>query len=202
MTATQIYLASASPRRRELLDQIGIRHELVKVVIDEAWDGHEQPCVYAMRLALEKAQAGWQRVCADKPLPVLGADTVVVLDGQVLGKPKDRAHGLTMLGQLSGRDHQVFTAVAVIGGSHQATRLSVSQVRFSTLTPAQCEVYWETGEPCDKAGAYAIQGRAAVFIAHLEGSYSGVMGLPLFETAELFGEFGIDTFSQQGCVTL
>jgi septum formation protein len=195
VTATQIYLASTSPRRRELLEQIGIRYAVVKVDVDEAWDGCEEPGIYAMRLALEKAQAG-VRTTIKKPLPVMGADTVVVLDNQVLGKPANREHGIAMLAQLSGRSHQVVTAVAVINAEHQATRLSISQVRFSSLTPEICAAYWETGEACDKAGGYAIQGRAAALIAHLEGSYSGVMGLPLFETAELLAEFGINTFSQ------
>lgn len=195
MTRAQIYLASSSPRRHELLRQIGVHYEVVKVAMDETWDGHEPPRVYVLRLALEKAQAGL-RATATNFLPVLGADTVVVCDSQVLGKPVDREHGISMLAQLSGRSHQVFTAVAVVDNTRQATRLSISQVCFATLTPAQCAAYWETGEADGKAGAYAIQGRAAAFITHLEGSYSGVMGLPLFETTQLLGEFGIDVFSQ------
>lgn len=193
--AAQIYLASASPRRRELLEQIGVRHELVRVEIDEAWDGREEPHAHVLRLALEKAQAGWQQITG-KSLPVLGADTIVVLDGRVLGKPADREQGMAMLMRLAGRSHQVATAVALVEGTRQTTRLSVSRVRFAALTPAQCAAYWDSGEPQDKAGAYAIQGRAAAFIAHLDGSYSGVMGLPLCETVELLAAFGIDIFSQ------
>lgn len=196
MPSSPIYLASASPRRRELLDQIGVRYNVLKVAIDEIWDGSEEPRVYALRLALEKARAGWRQVSAENSLPVLGADTIVVVDDRVLGKPVDREHGLAMLAQLSGRSHRVFTAVALVDSTRQATRLSISQVHFANLTLAQCAAYWETGEACGKAGSYAIQGRAAAFISHLEGSYSGVMGLPLFETAALLGEFGIDTFSQ------
>lgn len=193
--AAQIYLASASPRRRELLEQIGVRHELVRVEIDEAWDGREEPHAHVLRLALEKAQAGWQQITG-KPLPVLGADTIVVLDGRVLGKPVDREQGMAMLMRLAGRSHQVATAVALVEGTRQTTRLSVSRVCFAALTPAQCAAYWDSGEPQDKAGAYAIQGRAAAFIAHLDGSYSGVMGLPLCETVDLLAAFGIDIFSQ------
>ena len=196
MSSPHIYLASASPRRRELLHQIGVCYKVLKVAINETWNGREEPRDYALRLALEKTQAGWKQVNVDNSLPVLGADTIVVFDGQVLGKPTDREHGLAMLAQLSGRSHSVFTAVALVDNRRQATRVSISQVRFTDITPAQRAAYWETGEACGKAGGYAIQGRAAAFISHLEGSYSGVMGLPLFETAELLGEFGIDTFSQ------
>ena len=191
----QIYLASASPRRRELLDQIGVRYELVKVDIDEAWDGREDPYDHALRLALEKAQAGRQAVTGN-PLPVLGADTIVVLDGEVLGKPAGREQGMAMLLRLAGRSHQVATAVALIDDARQMTRLSISRVSLAVLTPTQCAAYWDSGEPQDKAVGYAIQDRAAGFISHLEGSYSGVMGLPLFETVGLLAAFGIDIFSQ------
>ncbi len=119
-----------------------------------------------------------------------------MLDGRVLGKPVDREQGMAMLMRLAGRSHQVATAVALVEGTRQTTRLSVSRVCFAALTPAQCAAYWDSGEPQDKAGAYAIQGRAAAFIAHLDGSYSGVMGLPLCETVELLAAFGIDIFSQ------
>ncbi len=182
-----LYLASMSPRRRELLAQIGVSYRTVAVSVDEAWRGGETPELYVLRLALDKARAGRVQTAATGPWPVLGADTAVVVDGQVLGKPGDREEGIAMLRRLSGATHHVYTGVALVGEG-EATRLSVSAVTFRTLTLEECEGYWHTGEPADKAGAYAIQGRGAVFITRLEGSYSGVMGLPLFETAELLKE--------------
>lgn len=187
-----IYLASASPRRRELLEQIGIPHRLLRVHVDERQHAGEAPERYVLRVALEKARAGWRMLEPQARRPVLGADTAVVIDGEVLGKPRDRAHGLAMLARLSGRSHQVLTGVAVVGeGGRELSRLNVSTVTFRELSAAEREAYWATGEPADKAGAYAVQGRAAVFISRLEGSYSGVMGLPLYETAELLRDFGI-----------
>lgn len=192
MHAPQIYLASTSPRRRDLLDQLGIRYHTLQVEVDEMLCADEPPDVYVMRLARTKAWAGWHHV-RDSQLtcPALGADTSVVLEGEVLGKPRDRVHGLEMLERLSGRSHQVLTAVALVDGVREAVRLSVSAVTFRATTAAERDAYWKTGEPLDKAGGYAIQGRAAVFIAHLEGSFSGVMGLPLYETAQVLNEFGI-----------
>ena len=193
-----IYLASGSPRRRELLEQIGVTYRTVAVEVDETPLLDEEPATYVGRLALAKARAGWEllttRQSGLKSIPVLGADTAVVLDGVILGKPRDRNEGLTMLAALSGREHQVMSAVALVAGDREVVRVQESRVRFRALTQAECEAYWDTGEPADKAGAYGIQGRAAVFIARLEGSYSGVMGLPLFETAELLREFGISLF--------
>ena len=186
-----IYLASASPRRRELLEQIGVSYRVVRVEVDEDRQPGEQPELYVLRLALHKAKAGHVRLRADDVGPVLGADTSVVIDGEVLGKPADQAQGVAMLRRLSGATHHVYTGVALVDHDHQATRLSVSTVSFRPLSLAECERYWRSGEPADKAGGYAIQGRGAVFISRLEGSYSGVMGLPLFETAELLREFGI-----------
>ena len=181
----QIVLASTSPRRRELLDQIGVRYSCVAVAVDETGHAGEAPETLVLRLALAKARAG-QHMLGERELncPVLGADTVVVADGAILGKPRDRDDALAMLERLSGRTHTVLTAVA-LAGETVASRLSVSHVAFRVLTRAQCVAYWNSGEPCDKAGAYAIQGRAGMFVRHLEGSYSGVMGLPLYETAEL-----------------
>ena len=127
---------------------------------------------------------------AGRRLPVLGADTCVVADGRIMGKPRDRTHALEMLRLLSGSTHEVLTAVA-LAGDHEALRLNASRVTFRSLSRAECAAYWNTGEPADKAGAYAIQGLAALFVSHLDGSYSGVMGLPLYETAELLREFGI-----------
>lgn len=187
-----IYLASASPRRRELLEQIGIRFEALAVTVEECRAPDETPVAYVQRVALAKAQAGWAVLGARVPRPVLGADTEVVIDGEVLGKPQDRAHGLAMLARLSGRTHEVLSAIAVVVGARVLTRLSRSAVSFRTMTAEQCAAYWATGEPLGKAGGYAIQGRGALFITALHGSYSGVMGLPLCETGELLRESGID----------
>ena len=148
--------------------------------------------MYVLRVALAKARAGRALLAAGERLPVLGADTAVVIDGEVLGKPRDRSDALAMMARLSGQWHQVISAVAVVGPEgEEHSRLSVSAVQFRPVTREEAEAYWQSGEPVDKAGGYAIQGRAAVFIERLEGSYSGVMGLPLFETAELLERFGI-----------
>lgn len=203
MTPQRIYLASRSPRRRELLHQIGVRFEVLllrehparPVDVDETPFLHEDPGVYVERICRAKAMVGRQRLVERNlpSAPVLAADTAVVLDGQILGKPRDPAHAAAMLGALSGRQHQVLTGVAVAWEARLELRLSVSQVRFRHLGEEEIRRYVLTGEPLDKAGAYAIQGRAAVFVEHLEGSYSGVMGLPLCETAELLAECGLAT---------
>lgn len=185
-----IYLASASPRRRQLLEQIGVRYELVGTDVVERIGADETPEMFALRMALEKARAGASGAPAARP--VLGADTVVAVDGAALGKPADRDHALQMLEQLSGQTHHVYTGVAVVDGEQEATRLSVSAVTFRELDRGELEAYWHSGEPVGKAGAYAIQGLGAVFVERLDGSYSGVMGLPLFETAELLRGVGID----------
>ena len=184
----QIALASRSPRRRELLAQIGVRHRVVDVDIDESPRPAEVPAEYVLRLALAKAREGHG---LEPGLPVLGADTAVVVDDAILGKPADRAEAMAMLARLSAREHRVLTAVALVGDS-EATRLSVSHVRFRAVGADEAAAYWATGEPADKAGAYAIQGLGALFVETLAGSYSGVMGLPLFETAELLRHAGID----------
>lgn len=185
-----LQLASASPRRRALLEQIGVAHEAVPASVDERARPGESPRDYVERLALAKARAVPQEP-GRAALPVLAADTTVVLEGDLLGKPLDRAEALAMLTRLSGRPHQVLTAVALIAQGLEWVRTSVSSVRFREIAAAEREAYWATGEPRDKAGAYAIQGLGAVFVASLEGSYSGVMGLPLYETAELLREAGI-----------
>ena len=185
-----IYLASQSPRRRELLRQIGVKFELLPVEIDESQRAGESPESCVQRLALEKARAGRAILPAGQSQPVMGADTLVVCGDAVLGKPVDRDAALGMLQSLSGSTHRVITAVA-LAGDREAVCVSTSLVTFRTLTVAECEAYWETGEPRDKAGSYAVQGLAAMFITRLEGSYSGVMGLPVFETAELLKDFGI-----------
>ncbi len=158
--------------------------------MDETWDGLESPQEYVQRLALQKARAA-RRSVADQAWPVLAADTAVVLDGQILGKPKDRRDALSMLERLSGRGHQVLTAVAVVC-EHEVVCISLSNVTFAAITAAQRAAYAASDEADDKAGAYAIQGRAAAFIERMEGSYSGVVGLPLFETAELLRGCGIE----------
>jgi len=175
--------------------QIGVPHAVIGAHIDESALPGEPARAYVQRLARSKALAVWQQ---DQSLPVLAADTTVVLDGIIFGKPVDRGDALDMLGTLSGRTHEVLTAVALVTTAGITLSLSESQVRFRPLTPPECAAYWATGEPKDKAGAYAIQGAAAVFIESLTGSYSGVMGLPLFETAELLRAAGVPTWCKMG----
>jgi septum formation protein len=188
--AFDLYLASGSPRRRELLTQMGIQYQVVQAPIDETPLPKELPREYVQRLALAKALAG--RAVATTAHPVLGADTTVVLDDTLLGKPHDIHAGLAMLRQLSGRAHTVLTAVALAAADQAHMRLNVSRVIFRPLSEAEIVAYWHSGEPQDKAGGYAVQGRAAAFIERIEGSYSGIMGLPLFETCELLQTVGID----------
>ena len=180
-----IYLASASPRRSELLRQIDVTHAVLPVDIDETPQPGEKPAHYALRLAEEKARALWEQLPVAQRRPVLAADTTVALGDEILGKPVDRDDAVRMLGRLSGREHEVHTAVAVLHEGGADARVSTSTVAFRPLTGAEIDWYWRTGEPADKAGAYAVQGHAAVFIRRLAGSYSGVMGLPLYETWEL-----------------
>jgi septum formation protein len=173
------------------LVQVGVGFAVIRVDVPEDVLPGEAPEVYANRVALAKARAGLAAL-GERPLrPVLGADTCVVLGEQILGKPRDREHALDMLAKLSGREHRVLSAVALVDGKEEKTRLSVSHVYFRDITPAEAEAYWASGEPADKAGGYAIQGRGAVFVRDLQGSFSGVMGLPLYETAELLTDFGI-----------
>jgi septum formation protein len=186
-----IFLASGSPRRRDLLQQIGVSFQVIGIELDETAHADEAPVAYVSRLAEAKAAAGWQRSRALGNAPVLAADTAVVLDGRILGKPGDMKDAISMLLELSGRTHEVLTAVAVQSTAGTQLKVSRSKVTFRAIDPCEARDYWASGEPCDKAGAYAIQGYAAVFIANLEGSYSGVMGLPLFETAELLQKAGI-----------
>lgn len=187
--AAQIILASASPRRMKLLAQFGIEALVSPVKINENPRVNEAPDVYVQRLAAEKS-----RICnitVNPVLPVLAADTTVVVDGQILGKPKNKADGLAMLTLLSGRTHQVYSAISLRGKRHWQA-LNRTEVTFKNLTDQEMLLYWNTGEPVDKAGAYAIQGYAAGFIESITGSYSGVMGLPLYETAQLLAKEGID----------
>jgi len=182
-----LFLASASPRRRELLTQIGVPFELLSITLDETPLPAERPEAYVQRLAREKALAGWAAV-NDDSAAVLGADTTVVIDERILGKPADRAEGLLMLESLSDREHHVLTAVALATRDACEVRLVTSRVRFRRIERAETEAYWASGEPCDKAGGYAIQGWGAVFVAELRGSYSAVVGLPLCETAQLLDQ--------------
>lgn len=206
-----IHLASKSPRRRLLLDQIGVDYTIVDAPIDEVQQPGEPPHRFVERMAREKALAGLAAIGDARVAPVLAADTAVVLDEQVLGKPRDTEHAMAMLEALSGRMHRVISAVAVAGicardaGSGRTdddgrgpvaadvprVMTSVSRVWFRKITHDERRSYCASGEPMDKAGAYAIQGHAAVFVTRLDGSFSGVMGLPLFETASLLREAGI-----------
>ena len=197
MSRPHLYLASTSPRRRELLAQLGIEVEVVSQGVTENRLAGESPELYVKRLALEKARSGLNGLAGKTLYPVLGADTAVVVEGEVLGKPVDKSDALVMLQRLSGRSHRVLSAVAVVGRDNlgqdrEAMRISESLVKFRAIIEKECEAYCNTNEPMDKAGAYAIQGKAALFIERIEGSYSGVMGLPLFETGELLQIFGIE----------
>ena len=187
-----IYLASRSPRRQELLAQIGVKFEVMEADVDESVADGESPRAYVERLARAKAEAGWRRVeRANLPrAPVLGADTTVAVDGRILGKPADGKEAAEMLAALSGRLHEVLTAVAVKHDSRLESAVSVSEVRFKTLSKEEIARYVATGECEDKAGAYGIQGHAARFVAELRGSFSGVVGLPLYETAQLLELIG------------
>ena len=191
---TPLFLASGSPRRRELLTQIGVPFQVVSASIDETPLSDECPAAYVERLARAKARAGREHLLGasvSAPFCVLGADTAVVLDDQILGKPVDEADALSMLMALSGREHDVLTAIAILAAERCETRVVRSRVSFRTISQQEAGQYWASGEPQDKAGGYAIQGLAAVFVAGLNGSYSGVVGLPVCETAELLGQFGI-----------
>jgi len=186
-----IWLASASPRRSALLTQIDIAHEIQPVDLDETAQPGELPSDYVVRLARAKAEALWTRLTPDQRRPVLGSDTTVAMGDDVLGKPRDREDAFRMLRRLSGRTHQVYTAVAVRHDGGCESRLNVSDVTMKRLADDEISIYWSTGEPADKAGAYGIQGQAALFIERIAGSYSGIVGLPLYETGELLRMIGI-----------
>jgi septum formation protein len=188
-----LVLASASPRRSELLSQIGVQFEIIVHDIDETHLPAETAYDYVCRLARAKAAAvdAVEQTAAGRP--VLGADTIVVIDSHVLGKPQDAADAERMLKLLSGCEHQVMSAVCVMQGARSGLRVSTTKVRFRALSQRDIAAYWQSGEPAGKAGAYAVQGLGALFIEYLEGSYSGVVGLPLFETAELLREFSVPT---------
>lgn len=178
----KINLASTSPRRKQILEQIGIDFDLINIEIDETWDGQEPAKVHVKRMALEKAHAAKSKI--QNNLPILAADTCIVLDNVILGKAETKREAINMLEQLSGRIHHVYTAVALIAETEQVC-LNINHVSFRPLSESDILQYCETEEPLGKAGAYAIQGKAAIFIERLEGSYSGVMGLPIYEVAEM-----------------
>lgn len=184
----QLHLASTSPRRRAILDGLGLEFTLVAVNVDESPREGEVPLETVLRLAIAKAEAA---VVGASDL-VLGADTEVVIDGKVLGKPRDEADALSMLGRLSGRAHKVLTGVALRGPHGTRTALSNTDVYFREISRDEARAYWQSGEPQDKAGAYAVQGLGGAFVERIEGSYSGVVGLPVFETVALLREAGID----------
>jgi len=187
MSYPAIYLASASPRRQELLRQLGVAFDVLVADIPESPAAGESARVYVQRLARAKAEAGAHlaRERGLPPRPVLGADTEVVLDGEILGKPTDAAHGRAMLTRLAGRTHEVLTAIALVSDAGTQTALSETRVTMALMSDAEIDAYWRSGEPADKAGGYGIQGLAAAFIERIEGSYSGVVGLPLYEVARV-----------------
>jgi septum formation protein len=195
-----VYLASASPRRRQLLSQIGVPFQVLSVDVDESIAAGEGAERYVLRLARAKAAAGLARIAARRA-PVLGADTAVVAGGAILGKPADCADAQRMLGLLSASTHEVLTAVALATDDGVLSHLSRSEVTFREITPEEARDYWNTGESRDKAGAYAIQGYGAVFVSGLRGSYSGVMGLPLFETAQLLRAAGVPCWMERTAAT-
>jgi septum formation protein len=190
MNLQAIYLASASPRRSALLRQIFVPHQILIANIDESRLADESPAEYVVRLARAKAQRIWERLQPEARRPVLAADTTVALGTEIFGKPVDRAAGIAMLQRLAGRAHHVYTAVALSHANGLEHALSISEVSFRALTEADCQAYWNSGEPQDKAGGYAVQGLAAAFITQVSGSYSGVMGLPLAETTQLLQRIG------------
>jgi len=188
----KILLASASPRRRELLGQLAIDFEILAMDVDESYIEGETPSEHVTRLARAKAQAGFNHI--NGRLPALGSDTIVLLDGEILVKPVSRRDAENMLGRLSGHSHQVYSAVALAAGADTLLdELNVTTVTFAEMSPAWIRAYCQTDEPMDKAGAYAVQGGTGQFISRIDGSYSGVMGLPLFETANLLRRAGLLT---------
>jgi len=186
-----LYLASQSARRRELLDQIGVRYDTVELDLPEVRAPGEPPADYVSRVAREKARAGLLKLSGVRDAIVLGGDTEVVLDDEVFGKPADADHATAMLRKLSGRTHEVISAVWLVSDGHEEHAISRTAVTFATLDATTIAAYVASGEPMGRAGAYAIQGRAAAFVCRIDGSYSGVMGLPLFETSALLRRRGL-----------
>ena len=191
MSYVAIVLASASERRSRLLDQIGVAHACVAADVDESQRPGEEPVAYVQRLARDKAGAVVDRLEGEPEQPVLAADTTVVLDGRIFGKPADERDCVAMLSALAGRTHEVLTAIALWHDGVLSEALSTSRVTFRAIGTEESRRYWSSGEPVGKAGAYAIQGLGAVFVSRLDGSFSGVMGLPLCETAALLDAAGV-----------
>jgi septum formation protein len=193
VTGDLIYLASRSARRRQLLALANVRFDVIDIEIDESPHEGEEAAAYVQRVADEKAAAGWTRVLAEQRAarPVLAADTAVVVEGRILGKPRDAAEARGMLQTLSGKDHEVLTAVSVKLDRREERFCSRSRVRFGLVSDGEIDDYVASGEPMDKAGAYAIQGAAQRFIERVDGSVSGIMGLPLYETLQLLSRFGV-----------
>lgn len=192
---SRICLASSSPRRQTLLKQLGIQFDVMVPDVNEAHITGESPEEYVIRLSRMKAQDVFRRRQQQglEQIPVLGADTAVILDGKILGKPKDGQNGKAMLKKLSGKAHEVMSAISLHYRRYQRSMLSVSKINFASLSDEDIVTYWETGEPADKAGAYAIQGHAAAFIKSIEGSYSGVVGLPLYELDQMLKEMELES---------
>ncbi|KMT63961.1 Maf family protein [Catenovulum maritimum] len=178
-----IYLASQSPRRKELLSQLNIQFDTLHAEIDETPFENEEPESHVNRLAQSKAKAGWEK--SDKTRPVLGSDTIVVLDNLILGKPKNQADAIATLLKLSGQKHQVMTSVSIVFDNKHYQEIVISQVEFAEITEKEALEYWQTGEPADKAGSYAIQGIGGQFVKHISGNYSAIVGLPLYQTKQL-----------------
>ncbi|MGC2867341.1 Maf family protein [Proteus vulgaris] len=184
---TTLYLASSSPRRRELLALLDVEFSIITPAIDEIWQQGEKPEEYVLRLAKEKSQEGVRQ--APQDYPVLGSDTIVVYDGHILEKPRDKTHAAQILRSLSGATHQVMTAIAISNRTHTLSQLVVTHVTFRVMTESEISAYIESGEPMDKAGAYGIQGKGGRFVQRIEGSYHAVVGLPLVETEALIAQF-------------
>jgi septum formation protein len=192
MTDSKLHLASQSPRRQDILRSLGLSFTASGVDVDEQRLENELPEVMVLRLARAKAMAA----NVDSSRIVVGADTLVVLEDVVFGKPKGRDEGLAMLASLSARTHRVMTGVAVLASGEVKTAVSVTEVRFREICPDEALAYWHSGEPCDKAGAYAIQGRGGIFVETISGSYSGVVGLPVYETSRLLCNAGLRVFTE------
>ena len=193
-----LFLASGSPRRRELLQQIGVRFDVLRISVEECHQAQESPKDYVLRLAKEKAQAGVELAGQQKlgdEMPVLGADTIGVLDGNILEKPTDEDDAVDMLMRMAGRSHSVISGVALATTARCLTSVCETRVQFGAISESLAKRYWQTGEPRDKSGAYGIQGKGAVFVDSIEGSYSNVVGLPLTETAALLKRFGVPVWT-------
>lgn len=188
----QLVLASRSPRRKELLAQMGLNFHAASVLVEEIPLPGEEPADYVIRVAKDKALAGWRLEGENLDLPVLGSDTAVVVDGEILGKPQDAEDSVRMLSLLSGKTHQVYTSIVCVYDDELESDLVVTEVTFAEIDAELMARYWQTGEPVDKAGSYAIQGFGALFVRKISGSYTGVVGLPVYETNRLLSNFGVD----------